>query len=128
MISKWVLDHTDAAKMIQNGDKTYIVITDYDRVRVMFGKLLKEIQRIKSQGDYDAAQKLVERYGVKIDYDLHREVLERMKKYNVSPYTAVINPNLKMDDNENVTIEYPMDFTEQMLDYSERYGFLSFNE
>ena len=80
--------------------------------------MLREVQRIKSQGDFDAAQNIVETYGVTVDLELHQEVLDRVAKYDVKPYTAIINPQLSMDGNERVTLEYPMDFAQQMLYYS----------
>lgn len=109
--------------------KTYFHINDYANLRVIFGELLKEIQRIKSEGDYEAGKALVENYGVKVDQDLHAEVLERSSELNIPPYSGFINPDIIpiLDESGNITdvrVEYPTDFTQQMLDYSNKYGFL----
>jgi dipeptidyl-peptidase-3 len=114
-------------KKIRDG-KTYFVINDYEKLKELFGVLLREIQRIKSEGDFEAGKDLVERYGVKVDQDLHREVLERYSKLNIAPYGGFINPRLvpEMDGEKivDVKVEYPSDFTEQMLYYAEHYSFL----
>jgi dipeptidyl-peptidase-3 len=114
-------------KKIKDG-KTYFVINDYQKLRALFGELLKEVQRISSEGDFKAAQNLVETYGVKIDQNLHKEVLERYNKLNIAPYRGFINPVLApvMEDGKiiDVKIEYPDDFTKQMLYYSKKYSFL----
>jgi dipeptidyl-peptidase-3 len=118
MITKWVIHHTDAVEIMKVDGNTTIKIHDYHDVRYTIGLLLREVQRIKSQGDFDAAQNIVETYGVTVDLELHQEVLDRVAKYDVKPYTAIINPQLSMDGNERVTLEYPMDFAQQMLYYS----------
>ncbi len=114
-------------KISQNG-KTYFVINDYAKLRNLFGQLLKEIQKIKSEGNYNAGKELVENYGVKVDQQIHKEVLERYKKLNIAPYAGFINPELVpvVKDNEiiDVKIEYPEDFTKQMLKYAKEYSFL----
>lgn len=114
-------------KIIKNG-KTFFVINDFNRLRNLFGVLLKEIQRITSEGDFESAKLLVETYGVKIDKELHREVKERYSKLNISPYRGFINPVLipvyQKDKLIDVKIEYPEKFMDQMLFYSERYSFL----
>jgi dipeptidyl-peptidase-3 len=111
----------------KNG-KTYFVINDYVKLRNLFGQLLKEVQKITSTGDFEAAKNLVETYGVKIDLALHKEVKERYDKLNIPPYKGFINPILKpvIKDGkiEDVLIEYPKDFTEQMLYYADNYSFL----
>ncbi|MGB7842379.1 MAG: dihydrofolate reductase, partial [Salinimicrobium sp.] len=109
--------------------KTYFNINDYDAMRELFGQLLKETQRIKSEGDYDAAKSLVEDYGVKVDQDLHKEVLERNKAYKSAPYSGFINPVLVPEFDEDgeiiaINVEQPTSFEEQMLNYSENYHFL----
>jgi len=108
--------------------KTYFVINDYEKLRALFGELLKEVQRIRSEGDYEAAKSLIETYGVKVDPDLHREVLARYKKLNLAPYAGFINPVYKpvMKDGEiiDVEIEYPDDYAGQMMHYSQHYSFL----
>ena len=95
---------------------------------VLFGELLKEIQRIKSQGDYKAGQSLIENYGVKIDKSLHKEILERYSHLDIAPYAGFIQPKLVpvMKGNQiiDVKIEYPKDFTEQMMYYGKNYSFL----
>lgn len=132
LICKWVLEKGSADNVVEKktrDGKTYFVINDYDKLRVLFGELLREIQRIKSEGDYDAAKALVEGYGVKVDPKLHQEVLDRVEKLNIAPYSGFINPVLKAvkDANGNITdviVEYPEDFTEQHLYYAKNYSFL----
>ncbi len=131
LISKWAyekgLKDNVIEKKIKDG-KTYFVINDYQKLRSLFGELLKEIQRITSEGDFKAAQNLVETYGVKIDKDLHKEVLERYNKLKIAPYRGFINPVLTpVTENGkivDVKIEYPDDFTKQMLYYSKKYSIL----
>lgn len=114
-------------KKVENG-KTYFVINDYLKLRVLFGDLLKEIQRIKSQGDYKAGRALIENYGVKVDPALHKEVLERYAKLNLAPYQGFIQPKLvPVIENGKITdvkVEYPKDFVKQMLDYGKNYSYL----
>ena len=113
---------------LQEDGKTYFVINDYERLREIFGELLKEIQRIKSEGDYEAGRALVENYGVKVDQELHAEVLERAEKLNAAPYSGFINPRIEAvkegDEITDVTISYPNNFKEQMLYYAKNYSFL----
>lgn len=115
-------------KIVREG-KTYFKVNDYAKLRVLFGELLKEIQRIKSEGDFEAGKALVENYGVKVDQDLHKEVLERVKPLDIAPYSGFVNPVLvpvKNDAGEitDIKIEYPKSFIEQMLDYAKKYSFL----
>jgi len=115
-------------KVTRDG-KTYFDIKDYNKLRVLFGDLLKEIQRIKSQGDAKAGKALVENYGVKVDQAIHQEVLARAEKLNMPPYGGFINPRLVpvMDSKGEITdvkVEYPDDFTKQMLEYAEKFSFL----
>ncbi len=131
LTARWAMDLGKDEKVIEKkikNNKTYFVINDHLKLRTIFGKMLREIQRIKSEGDYEAAKKLVQTYGVKIDYDLHKEVLERFEKLDVAPYTGficpVLVPVMKGDEIVDVRVEYPMDFTEQMLYYAEKYSFL----
>ncbi|MFT6867913.1 MAG: dipeptidyl-peptidase-3 [Cyclobacteriaceae bacterium] len=132
-IAKWAFEKGKADNVIEQkirDGKTYFVINDYEKLRVMFGDLLKEIQRIKSQGDYDAGRALIETYGVKVDQQIHKEVLARYEKLQSAPYGGFINPVLvpEIDDNGEITevkVTYPDDFTQQMLDYAERYSFLN---
>jgi len=108
--------------------KTYFVISDYDALRELFGQLLRELQRIKSQGDFEAAQNLVETYGVRVDAQLHEEVLDRYAALDEPPYSGFINPRLvpvtMNGEIVDVRIEYPDDFGEQMLEYADDYAYL----
>jgi len=131
LIAKWAFekgapDHV-IEKKVRDG-KTYFVINDYDKLRALFGQLLKEIQRIKSEGDYEAGKNLVETYGVKVDSALQKEVLQRYATLHIAPYSGFINPKLGpvMQDGEivDVKIEYPDDFMTQMLEYGKEYSFL----
>lgn len=132
LICKWAMEKGQADKVIEQRSrdgKTYFVVNDYEKLRKLFGNLLREIQRIKSEGDGQAAKALVEGYGVKVDPQLHEEVLKRVETLKIPPYSGFINPVLTpvMDSNGNITdvkIEYPDDFTQQHLYYSEKYSFL----
>ena len=109
--------------------KTYVKINDYAKLRHLFGELLAEIQRIKSEGDFEAARQLVEKYAVNIDPDLHREILARYKKLNLAPYKGFINPKmtLEMDEEGEITdvvLDYEESYVDQMLRYSDEYGTL----
>jgi dipeptidyl-peptidase-3 len=114
-------------KVTRDG-KTYFKINDYNKLRELFGQLLREIQRIKSEGDYAAATKLVETYGVKVDQALLKEVKDRFAKLNIAPYKGFIQPRLVavMDGDKitDVNVEYPKSFVEQMLEYGKNYSFL----
>ncbi len=130
-VSAWVFERAQKEKVIEkltrNG-KTYFNITDYEKLRALFGELLKETQRIKSEGDFKAAKALVENYGVKVDQKLHAEVLKRNEQFKSPPYSGFVNPVLvpKMKDGKIVSIEVtqPKTFAEQMLYYSKNYSFL----
>ena len=119
-----------ASWAIERGDgKTYFNINDYDKLRAIFGELLREIQRIKSEGDYEAGKALVENYGVKVDLALHKEVLERVKPLDLAPYRGFVNPVLVPVEDENgeiidIKIENTQTFVEQMLYYRKMYGTL----
>lgn len=109
--------------------RTYVKVNDYGKLRHLFGELLAEIQRIKSEGDFEAARQLVEKYAVNIDPDLHREILARYKKLNLAPYKGFINPKMTLAYDEegnpiDVNIDYEESYTDQMLRYSEEYGTL----
>lgn len=118
----------NVVEMIKKDGKTYVKINDYDKLRTLFGQLLREIQRIKSEGDYKAGKNLVERYGVKIDPALHKEVLERFAKLNIKPYKGFVQPKLVpvMDGGKvtDVKVEYPESFFKQMMEYGKNYGYL----
>ncbi|GAB2779216.1 dipeptidyl-peptidase 3 family protein [Salinimicrobium soli] len=131
-VSAWVFeqgrDKGIIEKVTRDG-KTYFNITDYAALRDLFGQLLKETQRIKSEGDYEAAKNLVENYGVKVDQDIHKEVLKRNEQFTSAPYSGFVNPVLvpEMDENGEITaikVVQPLSFEEQMLNYSENYHFL----
>lgn len=131
LVAKWVYEKgqkDNVIEKVKKDGKTYFVIRDYEKLRFLFGELLKEIQRIKSQGDFKAGRDLVENYGVKIDQKLHKEVLERYSKLNIAPYRGFINPKLvpvmEGDKIKDIKIEYPTDFLEQMLEYGKNYSFL----
>ena len=126
LIASWVYEQGKEAKVIEKireQGKTYFVIRDYEALRILFGKLLAEVQRIKSEGDYPAARDLIETYGVKVEEELHREVLERYRKLNVPPYAGFINPVYTLvkagGEITDVRIHYPDNFLEQMLKYGE---------
>lgn len=131
LVAAWAyekgLDDGVVEKKVVDG-KTYFVVQDYLVLRELFGQLLREIQRIKSEGDYEAGKALVETYGVKVDAEIHQEVLERSEKLNIAPYAGFINPVLVTQEENgsiiNVSVSYPEDFTEQMLFYGETYSFL----
>lgn len=131
LIAKWAFEKAQPENVIEkiaeNG-KTYFVIHDHDKLQKIFGALLKEIQRIKSEGDYEAAKNLVENYGVKVDPELHKEVLERWKKLNIAPYAGFVNPEYELmkENNEivDVKINYTDNFLTQMLQYGEKYSAL----
>ena len=103
-------------------------INDYNKLRDLFGQLLREIQRIKSEGDFNAGKNLVETYGVKVDPVLHKEILERYKQLHVKPYRGFIQPRLvaAMDGDKitDVKVEYPQSFYEQMMEYGRMYSYL----
>jgi len=113
---------------VRNG-KTYIDIKDYGALRTLFGELLQEVQRIKSQGVYEAGKNLIEDYGVQVNKTIHEEVLQRSESLNIPPYGGFINPRLVavQDAQGNITdikVEYPDNFAEQMLEYAEKYSYL----
>lgn len=132
LIAGWVYERGRADRVVEfvsEGGKTYVVVNDYEKLRGLFGELLREIQRIKSEGDYAAGRELVERYGVQVDPKLHAEVLERYAALNIAPYSGFVNPRyvptLDADGNiTDVSIEYPTDYVDQMLTYSSDYSFL----
>ena len=130
IIARWVLDHAEGSvELTKVGGKTYVKVNDYVKLRERFGKLLAEIQRIKSEGDYDAARQMVESYGVKIDPQLHEEVLARYEKLHIAPYKGFINPWMKpvVDSEGNITdvvLDYTETYSHQMLRYSNEYGLL----
>ena len=127
LIAHWCYEQGDVIQLEQRDGKTYVRITDYQALRTLFARLLAEIQRIKSEGDYEAARQLVERYAVKVDAALHEEILERYKKLNLAPYKGFINPVMKpvMDDTGNICdiqLDYTESYVHQMLRYGQEYG------
>lgn len=133
LIARWVYEKGAAEKVVElvkKDGKTYVVINDYEKVRDLFGRLLAEIQRIKSTGDYTGAHDLVEAYAVKVDPALHAEVLERYKKLNLAPYKGFVNPKYEVVTDADgtitdVTVTYDEGYAEQMLRYSKDYSTLS---
>jgi dipeptidyl-peptidase-3 len=115
-------------EMISREGKTFVKINDYKALRALFGEMLAEIQRIKSEGDFVAGRDLVEAYGVKVETKLHQEVLERFAKLRIAPYGGFINPVfvpvMEGEKIVDVKVEYPDDYTGQMLDYSKNHSFL----
>lgn len=132
LISNWVIENGKADSVVvmnQRDGKTFIVVNDYAKLRDLFGKLLAEVQRIKSEGDYEAGKNLVENYGVKVDQKLHQEVLSRYEALNLAPYKGFVNPvyTLVTDDKgkvTDVTISYDEDYVKQQLRYSKQYSVL----
>ena len=129
LIAHWCYENGDVIKLIKRNGKTYVEITDYAKLRVLIARLLAEIQRIKSEGDYEAAREMVERYAVKVDADLHAEVLERYQRLNLAPYKGFINPQLLPVYDENneicdIQVNYGESYAHQMLRYSTEYGTL----
>jgi len=132
LISRWCYEKgkkDNVIEKIRKGQKSFFIIRDFLKLRRLFAELLAEVQRIKSEGDYEAAKILVETYGVKLDKELHTEVLERFKELNIAPYGGFLNPVLKplKENGEIIDIEldYSEDYTSQMLRYSSRYSFLN---
>jgi len=131
-ISRWVFEKGQPDNVIEKKiikGKTFFTINDYQALRELFGLLLKEVQRIKSQGDYKAAKDLVEGYGIDVDASLHEEVLNRSESLNIAPYAGFMNPKLDLviDKDGSITdvkISYPDDFLDQMLHYDKTYSFL----
>ena len=130
IIARWCLEHADgSAELVVVDGKTYVQVNDYARLRHVFGSLLAEIQRIKSEGDYDAARAMVENYGVKIDDALHKEILTRYEKLNIAPYKGFINPRMDavVDADGNIVdvkLDYTEGYSQQMMRYSDEYGLL----
>lgn len=131
LIAEWCYEKgkkDNVIEWVKQDGKSYIVVNDFEALRKLFGELLKEVQCIKSTGDYEAGRKLVEDYAVKIDYDLHKEVLERYKKLNLEPYSGFVNPDYELVEKDgeivDVKLVYKNDYVEQMLHYSKEWSFL----
>lgn len=131
LIAKWVYEKGQAENVVEmkkKDGKTYVVINDYEKLRNLFGELLAEIQRIKSEGDFAGAKNLVADYAVKVDQDLHAEVLKRYKGLNMKPYKGFVNPVFELVENDgkisDVKITYTEGYTEQMMRYSKEFSTL----
>ena len=130
LISRWTLtNYPQAIQIVVAGGKHYVRITDYTLLRKAFGELLAEVQRIKSEGDFEAARQLVEQYGIKLDAKLHHEIRERYQRLNLAPYKGFINPRYKLVRNTDgtvidVSISYDESYDQQMLRYSRQYSTL----
>ena len=130
LISRWALEkYPEAVQIVEVEGKHYVEIHDYEMLRKAFGELLAEVQRIKSEGDYEAARQLVEQYGIKIDAELHHEVLERYRRLNLAPYKGFINPTYEIVKDDvgkitNIHVRYDESYSEQMLRYSQEYSTL----
>ena len=131
VVAHWAFEKgkkDNVTSFVTKNGKTYVQVNDYVKLRELFGELLKEIQRIKSEGDYNAGKELVENYGVKVDAKLHKEILERFAKLNIKPYRGFIQPKLvpvmKGSDITDVKVEYPDNFFSQMMEYGKEYGYL----
>lgn len=130
LIAKWALEHGAADKvveMVKHDGKTYVKINDYEALRNLFGQLLAEIQRIKSEGDYEAGREIVEKYAVAVDADLHNEVLDRYAKLNLAPYKGFVNPVYTPEFDANgeisdVKVSYTEDYLPQVIRYSKEYS------
>ena len=129
LIAHWCYENGNVIQMVKREGKTFVNISDYEALRTLIAQLLAEVQRIKSEGDYEAAKTLVEKYAVKVDADLHKEVLERYERLHLAPYKGFINPVMTpvVDDNGQITdinLDYTEGYSEQMLRYSKQYGTL----
>jgi dipeptidyl-peptidase-3 len=130
LVAAWVFNRGLEKNVIERksiNNKTYFVINDYDELRIYFGELLRKIQRIKSEGDFNSGRRLVETYGVQVDKSLHEEVLRRSDPLNIAPYSGFVNPEMtpirKGYSIVDVEIDYPKDFIQQMIEYGEKYSF-----
>jgi dipeptidyl-peptidase-3 len=131
-ISHWVFEkgkQGNIVELFKRNGKSYVRINDYSGLRQLFGELLKEIQRVKSEGDYEAGKRIIENFGVKVDPHLHAEILERYENLNLAPYTGFVNPDLLPVYNTkgeitDVKVEYVNDYLAQMLKYGKNYSFL----
>ena len=129
LIARWCMEHGDAMQLVKRDGKTFVSITDYEALRHLIARLLAEIQRIKSEGDFEAARQLVEKYAVKVDAHLHEEVLSRYAKLDLAPYKGFLNPVMNPVTDErgeitDVTLDYTEGYADQMLRYSRDYSLL----
>lgn len=130
LIARWTLEHyPSAVRLVKHEEKTYVEVSDYEQLREAFAKLLAEIQRIKSEGDFETAKQLVERYAIHVEPKLHEELLARYKSLGIAPYKGFLNPKMEIvaDSEGNATdvrLDYTEAYDEQMLRYSKEYGYL----
>lgn len=131
LIAAWCYERGRADNVIEwveQEGKRYVVVNDFERLRALFGELLREVQRIKSEGDYEAGRELVERYAVKVDPELHAEVRERYAALGIEPYGGFVNPEFELVERDgkvvDVKIFYPADYAAQMMRYSKEYSYL----
>ena len=130
LIARWTFDHCDGAmQLVSREGKTFLQITDYPRLRQAFGSLLAEIQRIKSEGDFEEARRLVETYAVQVDAVLHKEILERYARLDLAPYKGFLNPRLtpvvSPDGTvSDIQVDYSESYEQQMMRYSQDYAAL----
>lgn len=130
LIARWTLEHyPSAVRLVKHEEKTFVEVSDYEQLREAFAKLLAEIQRIKSEGDFEAAKQLVERYAIHVEPKLHEELLARYKSLGIAPYKGFLNPKMEIvaDSEGNATdvrLDYTEAYDEQMLRYSKEYGYL----
>ncbi len=132
LIAEWVYEHGRAdnvVELVKENGKTYVVVNDFEKLRGLFGQLLKEVQRIKSEGDFAAGRDLVEKYAINIDPVMHAELLERYETLHIEPYSGFVNPvytPVTSDSGEivDIKLEYVDSYVDQMLEYSRDYSFL----
>lgn len=131
LIAEWCYEQGKAdnvIELVKEQGKTYVVVNDFEKLRALFGELLHEMQRIKSEGDYEAGRDLVERYAVQVDPELHKEVRDRYYALGIEPYGGFVNPEYELVEQDgrivDVKISYPADYVGQMLAYSRDYSFL----
>ena len=129
LIAHWCLDNGDAISLVKKDGKTFVQINDYEKLRNQFATLLAEVQRIKSEGDYEAGRQLVETYGVNVDAEIHNDILERYKQLNIAPYKGFLNPRMLPVYNAagevtDIHLDYSESYSEQMFRYSQQYATL----
>ena len=131
LVANWAFEHgkkDNVVEMVKKDGKTYVQINDYAKLRTLFGDLLREIQRVKWDGDFAAGKSLVETYGVKVDPVLHKEILARYAKLNIKPYKGFIQPRLVPVEKDgkivDVKLEYPTSFYDQMIEFGKKYALL----
>ena len=131
LIAEWCYEQgkpDNVIEWVEQDGKTYVVVNDYTKLRELLGRMLREVQRIKSEGDFEAGKALVEKYAVTVDPKLHAEVLTRYKALDIEPYSGFVNPQYELVEKNgkvvDVKVSYPNDYVKQMLEYSRDYSFL----